>query len=85
LRHFDVESWRVIVERRPDGGEVSEATVKLLAKGERIVATGPTAPAAALQVRLPVAALLSGGAPQRTGQVPCASPGSGTPAETGEQ
>ena len=40
LRHFDVESWRVIVERRPDGGEVSEATVKLVAKGERIVATG---------------------------------------------
>jgi 2-isopropylmalate synthase len=40
LRHFDVESWRVIVERRPDGGEVSEATVKLVAKGERILATG---------------------------------------------
>jgi 2-isopropylmalate synthase len=40
LRHFRVESWRVIVERRPDGGVVSEATVKLVAKGERIVATG---------------------------------------------
>ncbi|HLZ38273.1 MAG TPA: alpha-isopropylmalate synthase regulatory domain-containing protein, partial [Mycobacteriales bacterium] len=39
-RHFDVESWRVIVERRPDGAVVSEATVKLHAKGERIVATG---------------------------------------------
>ncbi len=40
LRHFDAESWRVIVERRRGAGEVSEATVKLLAKGERIVATG---------------------------------------------
>jgi 2-isopropylmalate synthase len=39
-RHFDVESWRVIVERRADGALVSEATVKLHAKGERIVATG---------------------------------------------
>ncbi|TNY38580.1 citramalate synthase [Thermomonospora catenispora] len=39
-RHFDVESWRVIVERRPDGEVVSEATVKLHAKGERIVCTG---------------------------------------------
>jgi 2-isopropylmalate synthase len=39
-RHFDVESWRVIVERRPDGALISEATVKLHAKGERIVATG---------------------------------------------
>jgi 2-isopropylmalate synthase len=40
LRHFRVESWRVIVERRPDGEVVSEATVKLGTKGERIVATG---------------------------------------------
>jgi 2-isopropylmalate synthase len=39
-RHFEVESWRVIVERRPDGALVSEATVKLHTKGERIVATG---------------------------------------------
>ncbi len=42
-RFFDLESWRVIVERR--GGEddprvVSEATVKLHAQGQRIVATG---------------------------------------------
>ena len=38
-RFFELESWRVIVERR--GGEVvSEATVKLHAKGERIVSTG---------------------------------------------
>ncbi|MDH2427624.1 citramalate synthase [Sphaerisporangium sp. TRM90804] len=39
-RHFTVESWRVIVERRPSGDVVSEATVKLLTKEERIVATG---------------------------------------------
>src|SRR5690606_36938029 len=39
-RHFEVESWRVIVERGKDGELVSEATVKLHAKGERIVATG---------------------------------------------
>jgi len=39
-RHFAVESWRVIVEQRTDGVVVSEATVKLTAKGERIVATG---------------------------------------------
>ncbi len=39
-RYFALESWRVIVERRPDGQVVSEATVKLHAKGERIVATG---------------------------------------------
>ena len=38
--YFDVESWRVIVETRDDGAVVSEATVKLYAKGERIVATG---------------------------------------------
>jgi 2-isopropylmalate synthase len=38
--YFDVESWRVIVETRSDGAVVSEATVKLHAKGERIVATG---------------------------------------------
>lgn len=36
---FGLESWRVIVERRA-GEVVSEATVKLHAKGERIVATG---------------------------------------------
>ena len=39
-RHFQVESWRVIVEQRSGGEVVSEATVKLHAKGERIVATG---------------------------------------------
>ncbi|MDI5962814.1 citramalate synthase [Streptomyces sp. SL13] len=39
-RFFRVESWRAIVEQRPDGAQVNEATVKLWAKGERIVATG---------------------------------------------
>jgi 2-isopropylmalate synthase len=37
---FRLESYRVIVERWEDGRVVSEATVKLHAKGERIVATG---------------------------------------------
>ena len=39
-KHFTVESWRTIVEQRPDGEVVSEATVKVHAGGERIVATG---------------------------------------------
>ncbi|ARF57578.1 citramalate synthase [Streptomyces gilvosporeus] len=39
LRYFTVESWRAIVEDRPDGTHANEATVKLWAKGERIVAT----------------------------------------------
>lgn len=37
---YDVESWRVITESRPGGEAISEATVKLLAGGERQVATG---------------------------------------------
>lgn len=37
---FRVESWRTIVEQREDGRVVSEATVKVHANGERIVATG---------------------------------------------
>ena len=39
LSYFEVESWRAIVEDRPDGSHANEATVKLWAKGERIVAT----------------------------------------------
>jgi len=39
-RHFTVESWRTIVEQRPDGRVASEATVKVHAAGERLVATG---------------------------------------------
>jgi 2-isopropylmalate synthase len=38
-RYFRIESWRAIVEDRPDGTHANEATVKLWAKGERIVAT----------------------------------------------
>ncbi len=39
-RFFRAESWRAIVEQRPDGVQVNEATVKMWAKGERFVATG---------------------------------------------
>ena len=39
-RHFTIESWRVIVEQRADGVLTSEATVRLAAKGERIIAVG---------------------------------------------
>ncbi|WP_031505673.1 citramalate synthase [Streptomyces megasporus] len=39
LRFFTTESWRTIVETRPDGSHANEATVKLWAKGERIVST----------------------------------------------
>lgn len=39
-RYFRIESWRAIVEQRPDGMQVNEATVKVWAKGERLVATG---------------------------------------------
>jgi 2-isopropylmalate synthase len=39
-RFFTVESWRVIVEQREDGAVTSEATVRLAAKGERVVAVG---------------------------------------------
>ncbi|CCH80507.1 putative enzyme [Nostocoides japonicum T1-X7] len=38
--YFDVESWRVITDQRTDGEAVSEATVKLVAGGHRVVATG---------------------------------------------
>ncbi|MEV0126881.1 citramalate synthase [Dactylosporangium sp. NPDC050688] len=36
---FTLESYRVIVEHREDGAVVSEATVKVRVKGERIIAT----------------------------------------------
>ncbi|MDA8371999.1 MAG: citramalate synthase [Nocardiopsaceae bacterium] len=39
VRYFTAESWRVIAERRADGAAVSEATVKLHIKGERVIAT----------------------------------------------
>ena len=37
---FELESWRTTVERRRDGQLVSEAVVKVHAKGERILAVG---------------------------------------------
>jgi 2-isopropylmalate synthase len=36
---FTVESYRVIVDRREDGSMVSEATVKVVASGERVIST----------------------------------------------
>jgi 2-isopropylmalate synthase len=36
---FELESYRVIVDRSADGSVVSEATVKVLAKGERTIST----------------------------------------------
>ncbi|WP_236246776.1 citramalate synthase [Streptomyces sp. CC210A] len=39
IRYFRTESWRAIVEDRPDGTHANEATVKVWADGERIVAT----------------------------------------------
>ncbi|MVO89771.1 citramalate synthase [Streptomyces sp. p1417] len=38
-QYFRTESWRAITEDRPDGTHANEATVKVWAKGERIVAT----------------------------------------------
>ncbi len=37
---FELEGYRVIVERRPDGSDLSEATVRLRVKGERMMAAG---------------------------------------------
>ncbi|MET9781279.1 citramalate synthase [Nocardiopsis alba] len=48
VRYFETESWRVLTERRPTAGSsplagddesLSEATVKLRVKGERVIAT----------------------------------------------
>jgi len=36
---FTLESFRVIVEKQADGDVITEATIKLHAKGERIIAT----------------------------------------------
>jgi 2-isopropylmalate synthase len=38
--YFQVESWRVITDSSPQGEAGSEATVKLMAGGDRVVATG---------------------------------------------
>lgn len=40
VRGFTVESWRTIVEQHSDGSVTSEATVKIHAGGQRIIATG---------------------------------------------
>jgi 2-isopropylmalate synthase len=40
LSYFDVESWRVITDSVGAGEALSEATVKLVAAGRRVVATG---------------------------------------------
>ncbi|MEO5983638.1 MAG: citramalate synthase [Pedococcus sp.] len=40
LDFFTVESWRVITDARGEENALSEATVKVLAGGERVVATG---------------------------------------------
>jgi 2-isopropylmalate synthase len=40
LDFFDVQSWRVITDARGNEEALSEATVKLVAGGERVVATG---------------------------------------------
>jgi 2-isopropylmalate synthase len=39
-KKFSVESWRTTTEQREDGQVTSEATVKLLVNGERIISTG---------------------------------------------
>lgn len=38
--YFHVESWRVITDQRTEGEALSEATVKLVAGGRRVLATG---------------------------------------------
>ena len=38
-QHFKLESFRVITERRPDGGEATEATIKIHVDEERFIAT----------------------------------------------
>src|SRR3954454_24446318 len=38
--YFDIESWRVITDSKPGEEAVSEATIKLLAGGARIITTG---------------------------------------------
>ena len=40
VSYFDIESWRVITDARGTDEALSEATVKLVASGQRFVATG---------------------------------------------
>ncbi|MGK5531713.1 citramalate synthase [Streptomyces sp. URMC 129] len=39
-RFFRLESWRTITDQRPDGSMENEATVRIWAKGERVLASG---------------------------------------------
>ncbi|MFY1669040.1 citramalate synthase [Plantactinospora sp. WMMB334] len=57
-RPFALESYRVLVEHREDGAVVSEATVKLRVRGERVIATAEgNGPINALDEALRVALL----------------------------
>jgi 2-isopropylmalate synthase len=38
-RVYELESWRALVERNADGSVVSEATVKVMVDGERVIST----------------------------------------------
>jgi 2-isopropylmalate synthase len=55
-RPFSLESYRVLVEHREDGAVVSEATVKVRVRGERVIATAEgNGPVNALDMALRVA------------------------------
>ncbi|GID98131.1 citramalate synthase [Amorphoplanes digitatis] len=58
VRPFALESYRVLVEHREDGAVVSEATVKVRVRGERVIATAEgNGPVNALDEALRVALL----------------------------
>ena len=55
-KYFSLESFRVISERRPDGGKTTEATIKILVDNERFIATAEgNGPVSALDKALRVA------------------------------
>ena len=77
-RPFALESYRVIVEHREDGAVVSEATVKIRVRGERVIATAEgNGPVNALDEALRVGAgpALPGAARLRAGRLQGAHPG----------
>ncbi len=54
--YFELESFRVITDRRPDGGEATEATIKIHVGEERFIATAEgNGPVSALDKALRVA------------------------------
>ncbi len=58
VRPFTLESYRVLVEHREDGAVVSEATVKMRVRGERVISTAEgNGPVNALDQALRVALL----------------------------